>query len=69
MSKHIETMLTDTYVSDSEIYFEDDKGDNISEWDSLIDVIYTPTNQYCTKYGIITVMCICKKDPVERIDL
>jgi len=67
MYKQIEAVLTDTDVG--EIYFEDNKSDNKSEWEPLIDVICTPAIRHCTKYGVSAVMCVCKSDPVERIDL
>jgi len=67
MSEHIEAVLTDADVS--EIYFEDDKGDNNSKWEPLIDVICAPINRHCAKYGVSTVLCVCKRDLVDRIDL
>jgi len=67
MTAQIRAVLTDK--DDGEIYFEDDHDDGNSEWEPLLDMVCTPTNRYCTKYGVSTVLCVCKTDPVDRIDL
>jgi len=67
MTAQIEAVLTDKDVG--KIYFEDDHNDDTSEWEPLLDVVCTPTNRYCAKYGVSTVVCVCKTDPVDRIDL
>ena len=67
MSEHIEAVLTDAYVG--EVYFEDDKDKTNSEWEPLVDVCCTSPNRYCAKYGVNTVLCLCKTDPVDWIDL
>ena len=67
MSEQIEAVLTDADVG--EIYFEDDNSKNNSEWEPLVEVSCTPTNRYCAKYGVCTILCLCVTDPVTQIDL
>jgi len=67
MSAQIEAVLTDTDVGD--VYFEDDKGDANSKWKPLVKVTCTPENRHCANYGVSTVLCVCKSDPVDQIDL
>jgi len=67
MSEQIEALLTDADVG--EVYFKDDKDQTNSEWEPLVDVCCTSPNIYCAKYGVSTVLCLCKTDPVDRIDL
>ena len=67
MSDQIEAALTDVAIG--EIYFEDDEGDKSSLLEPLIEVNNVPTNRCCSVYGVSTVKCLCKTDPMHKINL
>jgi len=39
------------------------------EYEELVEVDCTAEHRYCSMYGVSTVVCVCKTDPVEKIDL
>ena len=50
ISDQIEAVLTDATLG--EIYFEDDVGDKVSLWESLVEVNCTSTHRFCSVYGV-----------------
>ena len=39
------------------------------DYDKLVDVECTPHQQYCERYGLSPVLCICKSDLPDKINL
>ena len=39
------------------------------EYEELVEVDCTAEHRYCSMYGVSTVVCVCKTDPVEKINL
>jgi len=67
ISDQIGAVLTDASLG--EIYFEDDVGQKGSLWEPLVEVKCDSSHRYCSVYGVSTVLCLCKTDPVENINL
>jgi len=67
MIEEIEAVMTNTAAG--EIYFEYDKADEGSLWEPLNDVNCVPNHRFCSVYGVSTVVCICKTDPVHKMNI
>jgi hypothetical protein len=42
---------------------------SMKEYDKLVAIECTPHQQYCARYGLSLVLCICKTDPPDKINL